>query len=324
MAIFPYNKKILVMDKAKYNRLFLYRIEISFIIILSLCIILFYFYPLFEPSFITSANDLTPDFVIVAIPMTIQKSERVLVKPILPGIPIESEDLEITTEVEIPTDTYEESADTLLVFYYPQLKYQHLFELLDANLLKALKSEDSLSQYREYLVKRFEKMDISKVSIFPSTAFERELNKSMGRLPIVGVSIPVNLGDLFGTASSHVYPNRISKRISVKNIIKMHKKFDILQSLWTYGPQSILELYAADSIGHKNTYATLQQSLDDLIINGLIEPTKTAGGEHKFKPVFSHKEMVRIVAKFRYNTPDVQKIDSDILTGVLQELLDFN
>ena len=104
------------MHKNKLNTVFLLRIEISFIITLTLLILLFYFYPRFETLFKTSSENLTPDFVIMAIPRTIQKLEMAPARPILPGIPIESDRLDISSEVEIPEESAQKSADSVLVF----------------------------------------------------------------------------------------------------------------------------------------------------------------------------------------------------------------
>ena len=287
-------------------------------------ILLFYFYPRFETLFKTSSENLTPDFVIMAIPRTIQKLEREPAKPILPGIPVESDRLDLSSEVEIPEEIAQKSADSVLVFYYPELKYQNLPAPFDPRSLFEEQNKDSLAQYREYLAMRLGKMNLNRISIYPSTDYERELNKSMGKSPMTGITVPIDIGSLFSKSKDHIYPNRTTKKIRVENILAMHKKFNILESLWTHSPQTILDLYAADSISHKNTYTSLQQSLDDLIINGLVKTVKTAKGEYEFKPVYSHKEMVRIVAAFRYAMPTGQKSANDILTGVLQRLLDFN
>jgi hypothetical protein len=309
------------MHHSKYNRSRFHKLELSFIISLSLLIALFYFYPRFEPIFKDRFRDASPDFVIIAVPRTVQTSQRVPTKPILPAIALESDELDLLDEVEIAEGIEGQSADSILVLYYPELKYRKLFEPFDASSLSATEEKDSLSQYFEYLAKRLKKMGVSGYSVFPSAEVERELNMAMGRLPFVGVTIPVNLGDLFSGASGHIYPERKLQKLNIQNIIVVHKKFDILESLWLNGSQTIFELYESDSLSYKHTFSSLQHTLDDLIINGLVEVTKIAGGKYKFKPVYSHKEMVRIVAGFRYGTPLEQNVNSEILTDILQRLL---
>jgi hypothetical protein len=93
------------MDNSDHNRLFLHRLEISFIISLALLILLFYFYPRFAGLIKTSAIDLTSDFMIIAIPETIQKSERPAAKPVHPLIPIEAQDPKMTPEADIAADS---------------------------------------------------------------------------------------------------------------------------------------------------------------------------------------------------------------------------
>jgi len=312
------------MHKADYHKSFSHKLEISFIISLSLFLALFYFYPRFESLFTAISKDTTPDFVIMAIPRTIQPLKKMTAIPILPVVPVESDEEILLNKIDVQKQQDEKSSDTLLVLYYPALKYQNLFEPFDSSYMRVFENKDSLYQYKEYLAKRLEKMDFVGISIFPSPELERELNRAMGRLPVVGITIPINIGSLFGGASGHSYPEGKSKILSVKNIIAAHEKFDVLESLWLNGPQTIFELYESDSLNKKNTYGSLQQSLDDLIINGLVERTKTSGGDYKFKPVYSHKTMIRIVAAFRYSTSAEQKVECEILSDVLQQLLDFN
>lgn len=241
----------------------------------------------------------------------------------IPTVSVEVDEVDLLDEVEIGEQSEGQSADTILILYYPELKYRNLIEPFNASSLTVPEDEDSLSQYFEYLAKQLKKMDVSGYSAFPSAEVERELDLAMGRLPIVGVTIPVSLGDLFSGTSGHIYPERKSQKIGVQNIIAVQKKFDILESLWLNGSQTISELYESDSLSYKNTYISLQQALDDLIINGLVEATKIAGGEYIFKPVYSHKEMVRIVAGFRYDIKLEQNKKSELLTDILQRLLDL-
>jgi hypothetical protein len=310
------------MNQSEYRKIFLHRLEISFIISLSFFIALFYFYPRFETLFKDSFRDPSPDIVIIAIPRTNQILKRVPTKP-MSGIAIETDEPDLLDEVEINEHIIERGIDSILVLYYPGLKYQNLIEPFDASTITVNEDEDSLSQYFEYLANRLKKMDLSGYTLYPSGQVERELNLAMGRSPVTGITIPVNLGEIFTGASGHIYPERKSKKLRVQNIITTHKKFDILESLWMNGAQTILELYNSDSISYKNTYRSLQQSLDDLIINGLVEGTKYAKGLYKFKPVYSHKEMIRIVAAFRYGTTLEQNEYSDILTDILQQLFDY-
>jgi hypothetical protein len=311
------------MYHSEYQRIFLHRLQISFIISLSLLIALFYFYPRFESLFKDSFRDSSPDFVIIAVPRTIQTLKKSPTKPMLPGIAIESDEIEILDEIEIHEHLNEQEMDTILVLYYPGLKYRNLPEPFDASSLITTGEIDSLSQYFEYLANRLKKMDFSGYSVYPSAQVQRELNLAMGRSPMVGVSIPVNLGDIFTGASGHIYPERKSKNLSVQNIIASHKKFDILESLWMNGTQTILELYESDSLSYKNTYRSLQHSLDELIINGLVISAKSAKGLYQFKAIYSHKEMIRIVAAFRYGTTLEQNEKSEILTDILQRLFDY-
>ncbi len=311
------------MHRSEYQRIFLHRLDISFIISLSLFIALFYFYPRFETLFDDSFRDSSPDIVIIAIPQTNQTLKKVPTKPTIPSIADESDEFDLLEEFEIHEHINEQGIDTIFVLYYPRLKYQNLIEPFDASSLTAPKDKDSLSQYFEYLANRLRNMDISGYSVYPSGQVERELNMAMGRSPMIGITIPVSLGDIFSGASGHIYPERKSKKLSVQNIIASHKKFDILESLWMNGSQTILELYKSDSLSYKNTYSTLQHSLDDLIINGLVETTIFAKGLYQFKAVYSHKEMIRIVADFRYDTPLEQNENDEILIDILQRLFDY-
>ena len=311
------------MHHSEYRKIFLHRLEISFIISLSLFIALFYFYPRFETLFKDSFRDPPPDFVIIAIPRTIQTLKKAPTKPMLPGIAVESNEIDLLDEVEIHEHINEQGIDTILVLYYPGLKYRNLIEPFDASSLTATEDKESLSQYFEYLSKKLKKMNLSGYTLYPTGQVERELNLAMGRSPIVGVTIPVNLGDIFTGASGHIYPVRKSSKVSVQNIIASYKKFDILESLWMNGAQTILELYESDSLSYKNTYRSLQHSLDELIINGLVERVKSAKGLYQFKAIYSHKEILSIVAAFRYGKPLEQNEKSKILTDILQRLFDY-
>ncbi len=311
------------MYHSEYQRIFLHRLQISFIISLSLLIALFYFYPRFESLYKDSFRDSSPDFVIITVPRTIQTLEKAPTKPMLPGIAVESDEIEILDEVGIYKHLNEQDMDTILVLYYPGLKYRNLTEPFDASSITASEDEDSLSQYFEYLAKRLKNMDLPGYTVYPSAQVERELNMAMGRSPTVGIRIPVNLGEIFSGASGHIYPERESKNLSVQNIIASYKRFDILESLWMNGAQTILELYESDSLSYKNTYRSLQHSLDELIINGLVERAKSAKGLYQFKAVYSHKEMIGIVAAFRYDRPLEQNEKSEILTDILQRLFDY-
>jgi hypothetical protein len=312
------------MYKAKYKSKFSFKLEISFIISLSLFVALFYLYPRFEIVFKSIADKSTPDFVIMATPRTIQTLKYAPSKPILPGIPVEADDVDLLDEIEVYQQTDVKSADTLVVLYYPELKYQNLFEPFDAASLRDPEEKDPLFQYKQYLAKRLEEMDFSGAFVFSSSELQNQLDKAEGKLPLVGIAIPINIATLFGGSSDHIYPERASYTLSVNNITAIHKKLDILETLWINGPQTILELFKSDSISMKNTYRSLQQSLDDLIINGFVERAKNTDGVYKFEPVYSHKEMIRIVAALRYSTALEQKIECEILADMLQQLLDLN
>jgi len=87
--------------KIKYQK----QLEFSFVISLLLMIILFYAGAGFvpernQPEFISH-----PEIIVIQIPRTVQKVQKRIPKPILPRIPVPSDELELLEEVELKLDS---------------------------------------------------------------------------------------------------------------------------------------------------------------------------------------------------------------------------
>ncbi len=88
-----------------YKKIYKKQLEICFILSLSLMIVIFYAVPRFSSTFGLLEIDKHPEIIIVQIPRTIQKSQQRQPKPVLPEIPVPSDEVELLEEVKFKPDT---------------------------------------------------------------------------------------------------------------------------------------------------------------------------------------------------------------------------
>jgi len=88
------------INKRNYRR----SVELTFIFSLVFIILIFYFFPKFETTDLVIPVYITPEILVIDIPRTMQKMAKPRPRPVLPQIPVASENPDILDDVIIEFD----------------------------------------------------------------------------------------------------------------------------------------------------------------------------------------------------------------------------
>jgi hypothetical protein len=300
---------------------YLLRLEISFLLSLIILIGLFYFYPRFNFFLSQFSKESLQGIIITDIPITRQISKRKLQKPSKPWIPVESDELEITENINIIEELAAMLKDSGFVLYYPNLKYQRLPEKFSANMLKELHQGDSLYAYGDYLMRKLKNLPPPPNPNMDGSDLARDIKAAKGLFPGNQVGISFSLGGAVDGISKLFSRSSFPSDFTAKNIINVKQDFLLLQQLWENGPQTTTELLQSKSVSEKYTYQHIEKSLIRFFENGLVIPRSKKENEQKVEAVYSLKEMIRFVAEFYDITPKEQKTQREILANFLHRLI---
>ncbi|MCK5033334.1 MAG: hypothetical protein KAS18_06855 [Calditrichia bacterium] len=303
------------MRKNKFKLRYALRLEISLLSVLIITILFFYFYPRFEQKFSTSKNLIEPDFIIVDTPRTYQIVEKI--KPLLPVIPSQFEEIEFMEDVEIvenevfDSTKFVDSSLANLLYYEDLLPYIGL-EQFDPRLMED--KNEPLDQYREYLNYRLTEIFNNKKSYKSRSNIDDILTQSMGRDPNM---LLIDIRSVIYAVNKYINP-KTRRNITVQNIIESEKYWYILEVLWRKKTQTIFEIYDDESIRKVNTVASLKKSMNNLKENELVIEIESFERSHYF-PSFSPDEMIDIVNK--YLARDLTNKHKDILSSFLNFII---
>ena len=293
----------------------------SFILSLIILIGLFYFYPYLNFLFPQFYEEIIKDLIINDIPITMQILNRELHKPVKPWIPVESDELEISENIDIIQKFDNAVNDTGIVIYYPSLRYEQLPQKFNISMINEIYRSDSLYVYSEYLDRKLKNLSLSPKPSMDGSDLARQIKAAQGLFPNNQIGISFNIGGAMEGISKLFSGYSFPSQLSVNNIISVKQDFELLAQLWQNGPQTMNDLYRSPMVSQEYTYRHVEKSLIRLYQNGLVRPCSQAQNEQKVKVVYSPEEMIRIVAAFYDITPKEEEKQRAILADFLHHLI---